>query len=195
VRDSEVLELAAAFLVAGGNVQPQAGAHQGPVDVGLDIYFGNAYTLDQVSTTLNALDVALTAGFIAAEARETGQNPAVLLQRLTSADDPLDLVWQIEYAEPGSLRIRATVKRVGNWASKYQQPTTWLLGGVSIFIPMVGLPVLAGVGVAAGAWVAIGAIQAAAHVNDRNLSRKQAQGPKGGTAPPPEIRVDVVPAG
>ena len=92
MRDSDVLELATAFLLDGSNEQPQAGADQSPVDVSLDIYFGYAYTLDQVSATLDALNVALTAGFIAAEARETGQNPADLLERLASANDPLDIV-------------------------------------------------------------------------------------------------------
>lgn len=194
MRDSDVLELAAAFLFDGANQQPQAGAGQGPVDISLDIYFGNTYTLDQVSATLDALNVALTAGFIAAEARETGQDPAQLLERLASADDPLDLVWRIEYTAAGSLRIRAFVERVGGWASKHQGPTIWLLGGVGVFIPLLGLPVLAGVGVGAAAWVAAGAIQGAASAHDRKLSRKQTQGPKGGAAPLPEIEVGLVPA-
>jgi hypothetical protein len=194
VRDSDVLELAAAFLLDGSNEQPQAGAGQDAVDVSVDIYFGHGYTLDQVSATLDALDVALTAGFIAAESRETGQNPAELLERLASADDPLDVVWRVEYTEAGSLKIRAVIERVGGWASKHQRPTIWLLGGVGVFIPLAGLPLLAGVGVAAGAWVAAGAIQGIASAHDRKLSRKQTQGPKVGATPTPEIGIGLVPA-
>lgn len=195
MRDSDVLDLAQAFLLDGGNEPPQVIAGPDIVDVGVDIYFGDAYTLDQVSATLDALDVALTAGFIAAEARQTGQNLAELLERLASADDPLDLVWRIQYTEAGSLRIRVIVERVGNWASKHQTPTIWLLGGVGVFIPLLGLPVLVGVGAGAGAWAAAGAIQGIAYVHDRKLSRKQTQGPKVGPGPPPEIGIGIIPAG
>jgi hypothetical protein len=195
VRDSDVLELAEAFLLDGANEQSQADAGQGPVDVSLDIYFGDGYTLNQVSATLDALDLALTAGFIAAEARETGQNPAELLERLVSADDPLDLVWRIEYTEAGSpLRIRAVVERVGNWVSKYQAQTIWLLGGVSVVMPLFGVPVVVAAAAAAGAWVAVGAVQGIA-AHNRNLSRKQAQGPKAGLAQTAAIEVGLAPAG
>lgn len=191
MRDSDVRELAAAFLSDGVNERPQVEDGQGHVDVSLDILFGDPYTLDQISSTLDALDVALTAGFIAAEARETGLSPEEVLERLASADDPLDLVWRIEYTEAGSLRIRVIVERVGNWASRHKAATTWLLGGVGVFMPVVGLTAWVGV----GAWAAIGAVQGIAYVNDRKLSSKQTQGPKVGAAPPTEIVLGTVPTG
>lgn len=186
-----MLELAGAFLSDGINERPQVDGEQGDVDVSLEVFFGYGYTLDQISSTLDTLDVALTAGFIAAEARETGQSPGQLLERLTSAADPLDILWRVEYTEVGSLRIRVIVERVGNWASRYQTPTIWLLGGVGAFIPLFGLPVWAGV----AAWAATGAVQGIAYVNDRRLSKKQTQGPKVSAAPPPQIVLGTVPTG
>lgn len=173
MRDGDLLELAADFL-SSGSEQPFAGDDDPRgYDVVVDLFFETGYTLDQVSASLDTLDGVLTAGFIAAEARECERSPAEILGRLVSLDDPLDITWEIEFVEPGTLRIKAIVKRSGAWVSKHKGPTIWVLGGAGLFVPLLGVPVVIAGGIA---WGAAGAVEGAAYLYDRSLQRKKAAG-------------------
>lgn len=78
----------------------------------------------------------------------------------------------------------------GDWLTKHKAATTWVLGGVGAFAPVLGLTVWVGV----AAWAAVGAVQALASESDRMLAKKQEQGPKSvAPIPPPKIGLDLVP--
>jgi hypothetical protein len=190
VRDTEVLEFAAAFLEGGPDEQPGVDHPDELVDVIAEVQFGERYTLDQVAATLDSLDGLLTAGLIAAEARATGDDPASILEQCVSRAE-LEIVWEIEYTEAGSLRLRARIKRVGRWVSNHKGLTLWLIAGVGAVAAPLGLPVYVPVIV----WAVGGAVQAAIdkYEADHRLGRTQVTGPSDGRAPMPEVRLDVAP--
>ena len=188
VRDSDLLELAAVFL-SSGSQQPFAGDDDARgYDVVVDLFFETGYTLDQVTASLDTLDGVLTAGFIAAEARASEQSPAEILRRLLSPEYPLDITWEVDFVEPGSLRIKAIVKRSGAWISKHKGPTVWVLGGAGLFVPLLGVPVVLAGGVA---WGAAGAVEGAAWLHDRSMQRKKAAGNQ--EVPPPAVTLAASP--
>jgi hypothetical protein len=185
MRDSDLLELAATFLTSGSEEPRSQDDDQRGQDVVVDLFFETGYTLDQVGATLDAVDTILTAGFIAAEVRQSGQSATEILGRLTSPEDPLDITWEVDTVEPGSLHIKAVVKRSGAWVSKHKDSTGWVLGGVGIFLPAFGIPVLVA---GAAAWGAAGAIVGTAYLYDRSVQRKKAQG-SAATAVPATIHL------
>jgi hypothetical protein len=173
VRDSDLLELAAVFLSSGSQELFAGDDDARDYDVVVDLFFETGYTLDQVTASLDTLDGVLTAGFIAAEARESERSPAEILGRLVSRDDPLDITWEVDFVEPGTLRIKAIVKRSGAWMSKHKGPTIWVLGGAGLFVPLLGVPALVAGGIA---WGAAGAVGSGAYMYDRSVQRKKAAG-------------------
>jgi hypothetical protein len=188
VRDSDLLELAADFLSSGSQELFAGDDDARGYDVVVDVFFETGYTLDQVTASLDTLDGVLTAGFIAAEARESEKSPAEILGRLISSEDPLDITWEVDFVEPGSLRVRAIVKRSGAWMSKHKGPTVWVLGGAGLFVPLLGVPLVVAGGIA---WGAAGAVQGAAYMYDRSVQRKKAAGNE--QVPAPAVTLDARP--
>jgi hypothetical protein len=137
----------------------------------------------------------LTAGFIAAEAREREQSPATILGRLGDRFDPLDITWSVVSLENGSLNVKAVVRRTGGWLSKHKSATVWVLGGAVLLAPHVGLPALAAhaLGVHVAGWGAQGAVHAATAAHDHSVQRSKSRGGKAEAAPP-QITAEVQPA-
>jgi hypothetical protein len=194
MRDSDLLETAAWFLSAGADEPFDPLEDREPVEVELNLDFDNGYTLDQLAGTLDVLDTLLTAGFIAAEARARQVEPRNILDQLSSGS--LAVSWAVESQEVGSLRIKAILRRTGEWASAHKRATIFVLGGVSLLAPHVGIPVLvahAGA-IQIGAWAARGGVEGITWLHDRSVQKAKSQGAgTGATPPPPKIDVDVRP--
>jgi hypothetical protein len=168
MRDGDVIEVAEAFLALGDGQAFELDGDVDATDVELGLHFATGYTLDQVTATLDALDTLVTAGFLAAEARATGQPVGDLFDRLVSDVDPLEIVWSVESVEVGSLDIRAIIRRTGGWVSDNKGPTVWVLSGVGAFLPFLA-PSLAVLGVVA--WGLAGVVEGVDYVRQRRLRR------------------------
>jgi hypothetical protein len=172
MRDSDLLETAAWFLRAGAEEPFDSPEEREPVEVALDLYFPTGYTLDQLAGTLDVLETLLTAGFIAAEARALGAEPRDILAQLSKGT--LAVGWVVESQEHGSLRIKAVVRRTGEWTSNHRTATLFVLGGVSVLAPHVGIPLFtahAGA-IAIAAWSAQGGIHGIAWLHDRSVQQR-----------------------
>ena len=99
------------------------------------IEIGN--TLDQVRATIETIDLLLTAGSIAADAPETGQNLATILERVVNYNG-FEIVWQVEAVEDRPRQIRACVRKAGLWPSHNKVQTLRMLTGVAVVIPVIG---------------------------------------------------------
>jgi hypothetical protein len=192
MRDSEVVGLAEAFLTLGEGqrFEVEDDRDGGATDVLLRVFFADGYGLDQVAATLEPLDTILTAGFIAAEARATGQGVTAVFDRLISDDDPLDIVWEVDSVEVGSLDLQAVIRRTGGWVSRHEHATLWVISGVAVLLPVVGLPAITGL----APWILAGAVERLAYLSDRRLQRGKVRGSKAGGSPAPEIQAELVEA-
>jgi hypothetical protein len=198
MRDSDLLETAAWLLSASSDepFDPDSLEDREPVEVALDLYFGDGYTLDQLAGTLDVLDTLLTAGFIAAEARARQAEPRIILDQLSSGS--LAVSWAVESVESGSLRIKAVLRRTGGWVSRHKKATLLALGAVSLVAPHVGIPLIvthAGV-IHIAAFAAQRGVEGIAWVHDRSVQKAQSQGAGTDATPPlpePEIKADVRP--
>lgn len=194
MRDSDLLQTAAWFLSAGADQPFDPLEDREPVEVALDLYFGDGYTLDQLAGTLDVLDTLLTAGFIAAEARARQVEPSIILEQLSSGS--LAVSWAVESQELGSLQIKAVLRRTGEWASAHKKATIFVLGGVSLLAPHVGIPLLvahAGA-IQIAAWTAQEGVEGVGWLHDRSVQEAQSQSAGTDAAPPPpQIDVDVRP--
>jgi len=188
--DSEVIDLAEAFAALGSEFHNSEvdGADQS-VDILVDFYFPDGYRIDQVGATIDLVDTALTAGFYAAEAFELQTAISDVFRRDLLPDEVLSIEWEFVFALAGSLHLRATVKRVGGWASRHKASSLWVLGGLAVVLPAVGLPVLVGTG---APWLVGGAVEGLAWVHDRKSTKAKVVGEP--AAPPPQVIVGAVPA-
>lgn len=192
MRDSDLLDTAAWFLNAGADEPFDSFEDREPTEVALSLYFGNGYTLDQLAGTLDVLDTLLTAGFIAAEARARQVEPSIILQQLSSGS--LAVIWAIESAETGSLGIKAVLRRTGEWTSAHKTATIFVLGGVSLLAPHVGIPLFAAHAGAIhiAAWAGKGGVQGIAWLHNRSVQQAKSQNAgTGATLPQPKIDADV----
>lgn len=186
--DGEIADLARTFSALGRDFHhPEMDGADETVDVLVDFYFPNGFRVDQTGATIEVVDTVLTAGFYAAEAFELGVALDDDSPRGLFPDSGLSIDWVLVFAHAGSLDLRATVTRVGGWVSRHKASTLWVLGGLAVLLPEVGLPVIVGSG---APWLVGGAVEGLTWVHDRQTTRAKLVSE---SAPTPQVIVAAVP--